>query len=111
MLIPTTHRIVVKQKQLVDVSPEHKRAKALGLVLAETEDKKRAQAGVDQGTVIAFGPTAFRDFETECPISTGDLIAFAKYSGKIVTDPDDNEEYVILNDEDVVAVIKETNNG
>lgn len=107
MIVPTTHRIVVKQRNLTEISKEHKRMQELGWVIPETEDKKRAQAGVDQGTVIAFGPTVFVDFNTGNPVQVGDYIAFAKYSGKIVTDPDDGEEYVVINDEDVVAIIKE----
>lgn len=105
MIIPTTHRIVVKQRSLSEVNPDRKRAESMGLVLPETETKKREQAGVDQGIVMAIGPTAFRDFNTDCPIKVGDNIAFAKYSGKVVTDPDDDKEYVLLNDEDVVAVV------
>jgi co-chaperonin GroES (HSP10) len=108
MLIPTTHRIVVKQQLLHEANPEHKRLTALGLVVAETESKKREQAGVDQGTVVAIGPTAFKDFGVDSPIKPGDTIAFAKYSGKVVTDPDDEKQYVILNDEDVVCLVKET---
>lgn len=109
MIIPTTHRIVVKQRNLSEVREEYKRASAMNLVIPETEDKKRAQGGVDQGTVVAIGPTAFRDFNTDCPIKVGDNVAFAKYSGKVVTDPDDEKEYVLLNDEDVVAVVIKTN--
>ena len=111
MIIPAIHRIVVKQRNLTEISKEHKRMKELGWEIPETEDKRRAQAGVDQGTVVAIGPTAFQDYNTEVPCAIGDYIAFAKYSGKILTDPDDNEEYVIINDEDVVAIIKETKNG
>ena len=110
MIIPTMHRIVVKQRQLSEVSQEHKRLEKLGLVVADTEDRKRAQAGVDQGTIVSFGPTAFKDFDTEVPFKISDYIAFAKYSGKVITDPDDHLEYVVINDEDVVAIIKETKN-
>lgn len=107
MIIPLTHRIIVKQRQLEEMSLDHKRARALGLELPETEDKKRAQAGVDQGVVMAFGPTAFVDHNTENPLSVGDLVAFAKYGGKSIIDPEDGEEYVALNDEDIVAILKE----
>lgn len=107
MIKPTTHRIIVKQKQLEEFSKEHKRMKELGWAIPDTEDKKRAQAGVDQGYIKAIGPTAFRDFDVECPVAVGDLVAFAKYSGKVITDPEDNEEYVALNDEDIVAILTE----
>jgi co-chaperonin GroES (HSP10) len=35
-------------------------------------------------------------------------VAFAKYSGKTVKDPDDHQDYMVLNDEDIVCVIKES---
>lgn len=107
MITPVTHRIIIKQKELEEFSKEHKRMKELGWAIPETEDKKRAQAGVDQGTVVALGPTVFKDFGTDCPIKVGDSIAFAKYSGKVITDPENNIEYVAINDEDVVAILTE----
>ncbi len=107
MIIPTTFRIIVKQRTLDDSRPEYKQAKAMGLVIPETEDKKRAEAGVDQGTVVAFGPTAFVEYGTPNPLSVGDVVAFAKYSGKTITDPEDGLDYVALNDADIVAIIKD----
>ena len=107
MIVPVVHRLIVKQKQLEKTSSEYKRAEAMGLVIPDTDDKKRAQAGVDQGYVVAIGPTAFKDFGIDTPVEVGDLVAFARYSGKTIVDPDDNIEYVALNDEDIVAIIKE----
>jgi len=107
MLIPVTHRVVVKQLQLEATRQEYKRANAMGLIIPETEDKMRAQAGVDQGYVVSFGPTVFTEYGTENPLKVGDLVAFAKYSGKILTDPEDGVEYVALNDADIIAIIKE----
>ena len=105
MIVPLLHRILVKQEKLVDTDKTYARAKQLGLVLTETDDHKRAQAGVDKGTIIAIGATAYKDYGVDPPISVGMVVAFAKYSGKIVTDPDTDEEYVLLNDEDIVCVI------
>jgi len=105
MIIPLLHRIIVKQHQLQEVNKDYKRARALGLEIPEHDDNKRAQAGVDKGIVISIGPTAYRDFHTDVPIKVGDTVAFARYSGKTITDPKDEEEYVALNDEDIVAVL------
>lgn len=99
------HRILVKQQKLVESTEEYRRARALGLELPDTVDTKRAQAGVDKGVVVAIGPTAYRDFNTDVPIKVGDVVAFARFSGKTIVDPKDNEEYVALNDEDLVAII------
>ena len=107
MISVILHRILIKQDKLEETNKEYVRMRELGLVVAETEDRKRAQAGVDTGTVVAIGSTAFRDFGTESPITVGDKIAYARFSGKFITDPATQEEFVALNDEDVVAVFHE----
>lgn len=105
MIEPLLHRIIVKQHKLKDTHKEYRRAEALGIVIPEHEDTKRAQAGVDKGIVMSIGPTAYRDFNTDVPIKVGDTVAFARFSGKVIVDPKDEEEYVALNDEDVVAIL------
>ena len=100
------HRVLVKQEQLKDVDQTYKRAAASGIIIPEHEDTKRAQAGVDKGTIVALGSTAFRDFNVDSPIKVGDVVAFAKFSGKVITDPEDGLDYVALNDEDIVAIIR-----
>ncbi len=106
MIIPTLHRILVKADRLEEVDKTFVKAKEIGIVIPEMEDRKRAQAGVDKGTVVSIGPTAFRDFNAESPIKEGDYIAYARFAGKIIDDPYTDEEYVLLNDEDVVCIIK-----
>jgi co-chaperonin GroES (HSP10) len=105
MIVPTLHRIIVKQQKLNEAHKEYQRAEAIGIIIPEHEDNKRAQAGVDKGTVVSIGPTAYRDYNVDVPIKVGDVIAFARYSGKTIVDPADEEEYVALNDEDVVAIL------
>ena len=105
MIKPLLHRIIVKQQKLTEAHKEYRRAEALGIVIPEHEDNKRAQAGVDKGVVVAIGPTAYRDFNTDTPIQVGDMVAFARFSGKTILDPKDDEEYVALNDEDIVAIL------
>ena len=105
MIKPLLHRIIVKQQKLTEAHKEYRRAEALGIVIPEHEDNKRAQAGVDKGVVVAIGPTAYRDFNTDTPIKVGGMVAFARFSGKTILDPKDDEEYVALNDEDIVAIL------
>jgi len=111
MIEPLLHRILVRQQKLNEAHKEYARAEALGIVTPEHEDNKRAQAGVDKGVVVAIGPTAYRDFHVDVPIKVGDTIAFARYSGKTIVDPENDEEYVALNDEDVVAILTGAKNG
>ncbi len=107
---PCGHRLVVKAYKQEEVDEVLKRAKDSGF-LAQFEiinsNKKREDASVDRGVVLAIGPTAWQDFNSEPWCKVGDEIIFAKFAGKVVEDPDTNEDVFILNDEDVVAVVKE----
>jgi len=105
MITPLLHRIIILQNKLEETNKDYVRAAQAGLIIPDHPDKSRAQAGVDTGTVVSIGPTAYRDFNTDVPIKVGDTIAFARFSGKTVIDPTDDVEYVALNDEDVIVVL------
>jgi len=105
MLIPLLHRVVIKPETLEEFSPEHQRAKQIGIIIATVEDTKRAEASVDRGVVVAIGPTAFKDFGVESPVKVGDSVNYAKFAGKVVTEGD--EKFILLNDEDLICLIKE----
>jgi len=107
MIEPLLHRILVKPEKFEDFSKEHKKLREIGLVVPEMEELKRAQAAVDRGKVAAIGPTAYRDFNVDCPIKVGDVVNYAKFAGKIMEDPQTGEQYICLNDEDIICVIKD----
>ena len=107
MIEPLLHRIVVKPEKFEEFSAEHKRIKELGWELPQLEEHKRAEASVDRGQVVAIGPTAYRDFNTEVPVKVGDYVNYARFSGKFVQDPSTKEQFVILNDEDLICIIKD----
>jgi pentatricopeptide repeat protein len=107
MIIPVLHRILIKADKVEEANKTYQKMRELGLELGISEDRKREQAGVDKGTVVAIGPTAYRDFNTECPISVGMKVAYARFAGKTITDPFTDEEFIALNDEDIVCIIKE----
>jgi len=104
MIVPSLHRILIKADRLEDVDTTHKMARAAGIIMPETADKARAQAGVDRGTVVSIGPTAFKDFNATSPIEVGSYVAYARFAGKIITDPYTDEEFVLINDEDLCCV-------
>ena len=110
------HRVLLKVEELENSDPTYRRMKDAGFMIAETEDTKRAKAGLDRGTVVAVGEDAFKafylnsnpgndlsNFKPWC--KEGDFVAFAKYAGKQIEDPQTQELYVVINDEDVVAVL------
>ena len=109
------HRVLLKIERLEDIDPTYKKAAAAGIVFAETEESKRREVNHDKGRVMAVGGDAFKQFYINCNGSlegfepwckVGDQVAYAKYSGKIIEDPADHQLYVVINDEDVVAVLE-----
>ena len=97
MIVPVLHRLLVKPDPIETKT-------ASGIVLAINE--KREQAAAECGEVISIGETCFKDYGGSIStVKVGDKIFYAKYAGKEVKDTD-GTEYVLLNDEDVVGVIK-----
>lgn len=103
---PVIHRVIVKQDILEEKDEVFKRAKAAGLSF-DFGERNREQAAIDTGTVVSFGPTAFKDFGAENVIQVGDRVVYARHAGKTVVDPADGKEYVALNDEDIIAITTE----
>lgn len=102
-------RVLVKPREVEETT-------ASGIVLAT--DKKLDKGATVIGTVIHVGPEAFRSYNRSAGfkdyfpwVKSGDEIYYAKYSGKWVDDPDEpGVEYLMLNDEDIVGIIKHANN-
>lgn len=97
-------------RSLVVEDPILKKAQTLGFALPKEtqEDMKRMQAGVDKGEVLEIGPTCSDQYVAG--IKVGDTVVFAKYAGKIVPALDDeNDKYLVINDEDVVCKYRSKN--
>jgi chaperonin GroES len=72
-----------------------------GLYIPDTAKEKPSQ-----GKIVAVGPGKLSDEGTriEMDLKVGDKVLYGKYSGTDVTL--DGEEYLILRESDVLAVIK-----
>ena len=106
MIEPLLHRILIKTDVLEDIDDDFKRAKAAGIVFDFANERDREQAAVDTGTIVAMGPSVFKDFGVENTLKIGDRVVYARYGGKAVTDPETKVKYVTVNDEDLVCIIK-----
>ena len=91
---PLADRVVVKALE----ESEQMRG---GLYIPDTAKEKPSQ-----GEVVAVGPGKISDDGTrlDMDVSVGDKVLYGKYSGTDVTL--DGEEYLILRESDVLAVIK-----
>ena len=89
---PLADRVVVKALE----ESEQMRG---GLYIPDTAKEKP-----QQGEVMAVGPGKFEDGKrVEMELKVGDRVLYGKYSGTEVTV--DNEQYLILRETDVLAVI------
>lgn len=100
------HRVLVRPYTKEKYDPIYEAAKKAGLQVV-LENEKRISASVDKGEVLDIGPTAFKDFGSVPWCKVGDIVVWAKHAHKLIEDPETKEELGILNDEDIVAVIKE----
>lgn len=109
MITVLLHRVAVKPFDFNEYDESRKRMKELGWEVPLTEKEIRAQASVDIGTITQIGPTAFKGFSDEIPVKQGDIVSYVKNAGKAVKNPLTEEELVILNDEDLIAVFSKEN--
>jgi len=97
------HTVLVKPEKIEETDDVIRSARAAGLQVTISDREKKA---VEFGTVVSIGPTAFKDYGRGPDIlNIGDKVTFARYAGKTIKHG--GEEYLILNDQDLLAIIKE----
>lgn len=90
------NRVIIKPD---DIEKTHSLGNGKELVLALNERVEKAETTT--GTIIDFGPAAWLDplMGGEPWVEIGDKVVYAKYAGKFITNPEDGEEYVVVNDD------------
>jgi co-chaperonin GroES (HSP10) len=97
---PTGHRVLVTPDAKESVTEG-------GIILTEATQNQEQQAQIF-GTVTSIGKNAFKAFDDgHAWCDVGDRVAFAKYGGFVIKDPHTKEEFRLLNDEDICAIITE----
>ena len=92
-LVPLGDRVVLKQLEAETTTKS-------GIVLPGQEKEKPQQA-----EVIAVGPGGMVDGkEVKMEVKVGDTVVYSKYAGTTVKL--DNEEYVIVRQNDILAVVE-----
>lgn len=93
------YRLLVKPEEI-------KRQTASGLIIEYGENEKLEKGARTLGEVIDIGPLCWgMDQGKPAWCKIGDKIYWAQYAGKNVVDPENQQEYLILNDEDVCGVV------
>ena len=96
------NRVIIKPDDVETVSEG-------GIVFAQTDKFIRNErAETTTGVVVDFGPAAWLDpiMGGEPWVEIGDRVIYSKYACKYITNPDDNEEYVVMNDDAIQVRIK-----
>jgi co-chaperonin GroES (HSP10) len=107
MLKIVGHRVLVKPAAVEEVDASMAAARRMGLVIPDSDNEALRKNAVDRGVVVDLGQTAYLDFGGTPWVSVGDSVYFSKYAGKHLTDPYTEEKFVALNDEDIIAIIKQ----
>lgn len=101
-----TLHINVKGRRLLVLADEVEEFSEGGIYLSV--NKKAERAGQNMGTVVSIGHLCWSDFEDGTPwCKVGDRVYFSRYSGRFLQDPHTEIEYMVMNDEDVLAVVEE----
>jgi co-chaperonin GroES (HSP10) len=89
------------------VTPDEVKTKTeSGLIIEYAGNEKLEKGARITGTVVDIGPECWQVHKGNTPwCKIGDRVFWAKYAGKQIIDPTDNKEYIILNDEDICAVV------
>ena len=108
-------RLLIKPRDLDDILqedvPEFLKSADFKVAVPQKMEKMVESATVE-GTVVGVGPWAFKAYfrsvdgeKFECPVKEGDVITYARYAGQEWIDPETEEKYTVLNDEDVHCVL------
>ena len=95
-LKPLNDRVIIKAKEAVEVSKGR-------IILPDTASKEKPVEGV----VVAVGPGKMNDDGKRTPLTVkaDDKVIYSKYAGTEIKV--DEESYLILREEDILAVIAE----
>lgn len=101
------HRLIIRPKPLETKTES-------GIVISYGDKEKLHKSGVEEGTVVDIGPMAWKnpDLGYGSPdwqpwVKIGEKVIYAKYSGKLTTDPETGEDLLVINDTDVQASLGE----
>ena len=92
------HRVILK--------PAIVKKTESGIIVASSDRMQATNS--DRGEVVMIGPEAWKDFGCKKPpVKVGDKVVFSKYGAKILKFKEDDEIYLIVNDEDILVGYKD----
>ena len=95
-ITPKGNRVIIEQEKLEETTES-------GIIL-KRDNEVAEQAGIIKGTILALGDACWDSWPTPWA-KVGDSVYFAKFAGKQIPDPVNEEMYLIMMDEDIIATI------
>ena len=96
MIVPAGYRVLIK--------PDKIEEKTAGGIIIPESSREREQFKQMVSTVVSIGEFAFEDYKGHW-YKVGDRVVTKEYPGVIVKDPENGEEYRLINDADVLAIL------
>ena len=85
------------------VLPDEVKEKTSGGIYLPKTTQDTEQAAATTGTIVAIGPSAWKDLDDGSPWATvGDKVIYARYAG-VGMQGNDSKNYVLINDNDILA--------
>jgi len=103
LLAPIEYKVVVKPDLLTETNESLKGATKAGIYIPKEALEKESNQQIT-GVLVSMGSKAFCDFGEIVP-RVGDNVYFGRYSG-IRLQSDDKQEYRLMNDKDIAAILK-----
>lgn len=99
----------VKGYRILVKAIEIKRTSEGGIILSVegTNEDRMEQNGNQRGIVVGIGHTAYQSEASNEPwCEIGDEIIFAKHAGRFVFDPETDEQFMVMNDDECLCVTR-----
>ena len=105
-LQPLGYRVLIKPD---DIKKYHEVEGTDMKIQIVSANERADKTAMYVGQVVGIGPLAWKDFNKDTNVgawaSVGDYVLYSRYSGKWITDPDTEEEYVIVDDSHILCKI------
>lgn len=102
MIKPLGHRVLLKVEEVDDKSEA-------GIITMSKETLRLEQAACSIGILVDYGDQAWRAFSSDFTgppwCKRGDRVYFSRHAGARIDDPVTGKAYVLMNDDDICAVI------
>lgn len=101
-IIPTEYKVLIRPKEV---------AEKIGSIIIPDMTKDSEKYATVEGTIVDISHLAFT-YATETEWDghkpkAGQHVIFAKYAGVRIKGPKDGQEYLLINDKDIVATIED----